>query len=80
MLRFVLTERRTHACQFCCGVLLLTVWPVRGSFPAGDLALVSPMSVHVTTHLVTLPSESRSILYFIDPSCLGGAKAGAPVH
>jgi hypothetical protein len=37
----------------CCGVVRLTGWPVRGSFPARDLSLVSPMSVDLKTHLFT---------------------------
>jgi hypothetical protein len=38
---------------------LLTVWPVRGSFLPGDLALASPMSTHLMTHLVTSEVSSH---------------------
>jgi hypothetical protein len=52
----------------CCGVLLLTVWSVRGSSLPGDMTLVSPMSVTPVTHLSTFPRcESRPVLNCIDP-------------
>jgi hypothetical protein len=46
----------TNVVEYC----LLTVWPVRGSFLPGDLALASPMSIHLMTHLVTSEVSSHS--------------------
>jgi hypothetical protein len=53
------TDEQTDRGTDCCGVLLLTVLPVRGSFLPGDLALVSPRSVHLVTHLLPLRGVSH---------------------
>jgi hypothetical protein len=49
-------SRILYVCQPNVGTVveycLLTVWPVRGSFLLGDLALASPMSIRLMNHLV----------------------------
>jgi hypothetical protein len=49
----VLTAYLALVVEYC----LLTVWPVRGSFLPGDLALASPMSILLMTHLCIVINE-----------------------